>query len=504
MDANGDPIADEERSFGFPTDIPVKGNWAKPTTPPPPPPPSDIGNTIATARTVNPLKRPETYNAAIETPSDVDIYRVNVAAGQRVWIDIDTPTNGTGGLGSYLRVFDASGRQLAANNDAQAPNETPTPAGETHFNRYFDSYIGYTFATGGTYYIGVSNWQNASYDPKTGSSSPPLVRNHLTGPYSLTLTSAAARSSGFDIQVVTTGLTSIQREIFTAAKTRWEAIITGDLPDAIYNGLRVDDLRIDASFKPIDGAGGTLGQAYFDAVRSDSFLPVHGFMEFDTADAARLQNDGSLYNVILHEMGHVLGFDPNLWLAKGLLTGITGNDPKFVGQRATSEYKAIFGTSRSSVPVEADYGVGTRLSHWRESILDNELMTGIIEAPNVRMPISRITVGSFIDLGYTADLSAADTYSVPRLADLTGAPLADHIRGFAVTTSLGQATASSAKHPSSTAGASVLEKSIGSYSSPSQPARREGVGTTEPQEWHKQVDDLMSRWSFTEQLGRIV
>ena len=35
-------------------------------------------------------------------------------------------------------------------------------------------------------------------------------------------------------------------------------------------------------------------------------------MSFDTADLARMEADGSLTDVILHEMGHVLGFG-TLW-----------------------------------------------------------------------------------------------------------------------------------------------------------------------------------------------
>src|SRR3712207_7394171 len=46
---------------------------------------------------------------------------------------------------------------------------------------------------------------------------------------------------------------------------------------------------IDASGVAIDGPGGVLGQAGPDYVRGGSYLPVHGVMEFDTADLARLE-----------------------------------------------------------------------------------------------------------------------------------------------------------------------------------------------------------------------
>src|SRR5207244_4497757 len=43
------------------------------------------------------------------------------------------------------------------------------------------------------------------------------------------------------------------------AAAKWESIIVGDLPNATYNGVSVDDLLIDASGAPIDGTGNILG-----------------------------------------------------------------------------------------------------------------------------------------------------------------------------------------------------------------------------------------------------
>jgi hypothetical protein len=100
------------------------------------------------------------YNSSISPDVDVDMYYLSFTAGQIVDFDIDTPKNGPGGLDSYLRLFDAQGSQLAFNDDAAAPGETSVG---------FDAYLRYTFATGGTYYIGVSNDNNTQYDPNTGN-----------------------------------------------------------------------------------------------------------------------------------------------------------------------------------------------------------------------------------------------------------------------------------------------------------------------------------------------
>ncbi len=80
------------------------------------------------------------------------------------------------------------------------------------------------------------------------------------------------------------------------------------------------------------------------------------------------------------------------------------------GAQATAAYNQVFGTSASGVPVENTGGAGTRDSHWRDSILVNELMTGWA-GPGTNLPLSRITVGSLADLGYTVNYAAADAYT---------------------------------------------------------------------------------------------
>jgi hypothetical protein len=206
------------------------------------------------------------------------------------------------------------------------------------------------------------------------------------------------------------GLTTAQQAIFNQAADRWEEIITGDLPNATYNGQAVDDLLIHASSVAIDGAGGILGQAGPDRFRSGTLLPYHGVMQFDSADLAQLQANGGLYYVVLHEIGHILGIG-TIWQSRGLLAGAGTNNPRFTGSNAVAAYNSIFGTNASAVPVESGGGAGTRDSHWRESTFNNELMTGYLNSGT--NPMSRITVGSLADLGYTVDMNAADDYTPP-------------------------------------------------------------------------------------------
>ncbi len=83
-------------------------------------------------------------------------------------------------------------------------------------------------------------------------------------------------------------------------------------------------------------------------------------MEFDTADLADMEADGSLYSVILHEMGHVLGIG-TIWEDAGLLVGAGTNNPRFTGAQAVAAYNAIFGTNATGVPVEQNGGAGTAI-----------------------------------------------------------------------------------------------------------------------------------------------
>jgi hypothetical protein len=211
----------------------------------------------------------------------------------------------------------------------------------------------------------------------------------------------------FDIVINYSGNSAYQ-SLFDDAAERWEQIILADLPDVNSGAFGlVDDLLIDASVVAIDGAGGVLGQAGPDRIRN-SGLPYHGEMEFDSADVSAMFNNGTLYNVILHEMGHILGVG-TLWDYLDLLNGF-----EYIGANALAEYRQLTGNASASyIPVENSGGPGTAGGHWEEDIFNAELMTGYVESAGVPMPISRMTIASLADLGYTVNLAAADAFSLP-------------------------------------------------------------------------------------------
>jgi subtilisin family serine protease len=120
---------------------------------------------------------------------DVDLFRLTLAAGQRLTIDVaarSLPKPST--LDSVLRVFDAAGRQLAANDDARGSR---------------DSALAFTAPQAGVYFVGLSGSGNAAYNPTRAGSG----RVGSTGGYQITFSIAsvaASRSLGGGIHVLGT------------------------------------------------------------------------------------------------------------------------------------------------------------------------------------------------------------------------------------------------------------------------------------------------------------
>ncbi len=237
-----------------------------------------------------------------------------------------------------------------------------------------------------------------------------LARSTATGTI---LNDDGTTGPAYQIDVVfpDNSLTPAQQAAFVDAAARWSEIITADLPDVSFEGRMIDDLEIVATAPFIDGPGGILGQAGPREFRQGSFLPFQGIMQFDSADVAAMVANGTFVNVILHEMGHVIGIG-TLWDFLGLVQGLGTANPTYVGANAVREYQTLSGTNATGVPVENTGGPGTAGGHWRESVFNTELMTGYAEAPGVAMPISRMTVGTLEDMGYTVDYAAADPYTL--------------------------------------------------------------------------------------------
>lgn len=226
----------------------------------------------------------------------------------------------------------------------------------------------------------------------------------------LRLTTVASEP-GHPIEVVFGGgLTARQEQAFVDAAAIWSAVLRVSAPPVEVGSDLIDGVRIDASGTVIDGPQGILGQAGPVAVRPGTLIPATGTMQFDTGDLAQMEIDGTLVDVIVHEMGHVLGIG-TLWQPKALIAGSGTLNPTFLGDMAMAEFATLTGTGPAPVPIANTGGPGTREGHWRESVFGNELMTGYVDLGD--NPLSRLTIASLVDIGYQADLDAADFFTLP-------------------------------------------------------------------------------------------
>ena len=262
-----------------------------------------------------------------------------------------------------------------------------------------------------------------------GACSDNSAAPHLTGAYKV------------DVRFFGAPMPLNDQALFTNAATRIEQIVVGQPPlvnadgDSLgvcgVTGLgvfqgTVDGIVIYASMDSIDGRGKILAQSGPCYIRQNGtqndYRTAIGIMKFDTADLATLAGSGSLQQVITHEMLHVLGFG-SFWdtTSANLLINY-GTNVSYIGQGGIAGCKSIGGlrTCATSVPVEGSQGGdGTINSHWRETTFGNELMTGFINAGN--NPLSKMTVRSLEDLGYTVDTTAADPYTPPSTLNIQAA-----------------------------------------------------------------------------------
>jgi predicted secreted protein len=317
----------------------------------------------------------------IETSGDHDWFSITLTAGNTYTINLDASAS-TGLSDPYVRLRNSAGVQVAYDDDSGVG---------------LNSQLTYSPTTTDTYYIDASSSN---------------LFSSLTGNYELSVSSAASvpapvSTPGFNIDVRYSGDPQYQAA-FTHAATRWQSIITSDLPDvtnSVY-GL-IDDLLITASVVSIDGPNGVLGRASPTAIRSGSGLPYLGMMQFDSADMASMLANGTLEGVILHEMGHVLGIG-GLWDNNDLVDPL--NDTHYTGQYALSAWRTVSGNANASyVPLETAGGLGTAGVHWSETTFGDELMTGYVDN---HMPISIVTIGTLADLGYTVNYTQADSYAL--------------------------------------------------------------------------------------------
>eukprot|EP00037_Helgoeca_nana_P025457 m.278666 g.278666 ORF g.278666 m.278666 type:complete len:472 (-) comp26954_c0_seq3:74-1489(-) len=280
-----------------------------------------------------------------------------------------------------------------------------------------------------------------------------------------------------DIAFVFINVTAAEQFVFEDSKCIWESVIPALSPSIPGFAPGTFTLTIEVTMSTIDGPGLILGSAgpksvvRFGATPSGvgphTFLPDAGVMLFDVEDTPRLVADQELGDVILHEMGHVIGFG-TLWTLDeqtdpfySTATRLVNSDQTFyTGALGAAMYcREVTGTDAADcgaverIPLEDTGGPGTAGGHWDETFagavptigtnqisFTNVLMTGFLNGPTL---MTAFTCMALQDLGYdcsacldNSDCSGGDgclthpgsdqnpgaTTSFPKLCQATTSP----------------------------------------------------------------------------------
>jgi len=113
-------------------------------------------DTIPTARAV---EMPKVVNGRIETPGDVDVFRVEARAGETIVAEVHARRLGSP-MDSLVRLMDASGKVLAWNDDHVFKQQHLHIDEAGRITHHADSYLSAKAPTAGTYYVQVSDAQH--------------------------------------------------------------------------------------------------------------------------------------------------------------------------------------------------------------------------------------------------------------------------------------------------------------------------------------------------------
>ena len=394
-----------------------------------------------------------TFGAGMESSSAVTVTR---SAGTQTGTQVSagpTPSIPPGVTGITLTATDPLVMFGMVSNLAPVPllelpwyrlrggADAPVITLSTHFRDPDGDELSYTVESANPDVVAVTvSGDMMAVSPVTGGSTTVTVT--ATDPHGLSASMTfpvsvrAPIPGSFEMDVVVTGSpTETMRAAIADAAAWWMSILADmELPDVplVGNtrlgcsgivtdqeiGGAIDDLLVVVQIEERDGPGGVLASARPCSVREGSMLPYLGVTSFDLEDMMLFEGTSELEEVILHEIGHVLGIG-SLWPDFGLLgdpsLAATGEaDTHFAGALAIAAFDEAGGTSYTGkkVPVENRAGPGSGDAHWRQTVFRTELMTPYASV-GVPDELSAITIQSLADLGYTVDVSLADPYTLP-------------------------------------------------------------------------------------------
>ncbi|MEM8699017.1 MAG: M10 family metallopeptidase C-terminal domain-containing protein, partial [Pseudomonadota bacterium] len=378
----------------------------------------------------------ETITETLETIGDKDWFRVELAAGDTVEIEL-TGVGLTELRDPLLRLRDDQGRILAENDDIRFAIE-------------LDSRIIHTVETSGTYFIEADSYLSrytGDYELSVDVALPPGPVDAIRGVNALedseTLLvylaqggeSYSERFNGQNQTFQAEGFNAYEREqIFSV----FEHIETfADIDFELTNNRAAADLEIASS--NLNGAinGGTLlGYFYFPTSQGDGGYGLlnSSFSGWGSGEGSGLDRGGFMYGVTLHEIGHGLGLAHPHDNGNGsqVLSGVSSsgslgtfdlNQTVFT----TLSYNDGFVTSLDGRPDTFDYGYAA--SFGTLDIAALQQLYGVNESHAVGNNVYRLVSHNGIGTGYEAiwDTGGRDWIvangKTPSIIDLRAATL---------------------------------------------------------------------------------
>ncbi|BAM89150.1 hypothetical protein S58_31520 [Bradyrhizobium oligotrophicum S58] len=319
-----------------------------------------------------------TIHGALSSNSDKDYYKIDLKAGETVTLDID---NSTGGLDSYIRLYNGGGTQIAVNDDSSS---TSIGGGGSSTTR--DSYLSYSVTQDGTYYVQVGSFNSASkgaydlqlsVDSYKGLSGAPasiataiLLANdtdaddgHVLSITGLTGTGVSLNGDHILVQpnvtsfsyTVSDGITQSTATVSVIQKSGQSS--TGTIGDDILFGTSGAD--------SLDGAGGN--DVLIGGLGNDTLTGGNGHDRFVFAESGTSNLD------------RILDFSPDDTIdLSGLLDAAIGN-----GSNVADVVRVVRGAPGSSdVTVQVDTDGAAAGATWTDvAVLSNYNMAGnVIQA----------------------------------------------------------------------------------------------------------------------------
>ena len=233
---------------------------------------------------------------------------------------------------------------------------------------------------------------------------------------------AAAAPFVIELRFINDGLSDAQKKLVQQGAERVAKLFKSGLPavtvdfpagncDPSYPALKgkLDKfvLFIETKVTPnVYGLGGPCD------LRDGSFLPIYGGISLNPE---MLTNDVDMLYTTIHEVLHALGVG-SLWKTPNRISLSGQQDTRnlseqvdgkwfYIAPKALAEYKALGGKD-ATIPLDPDQ------AHWLGEVFCTEIVSGGPDA-GVPNPVSRLTLASLEDLGYSVDYTAADDYTLP-------------------------------------------------------------------------------------------